>query len=433
MDNHSQNMLRRVEANDVECTGLWIGHPDFHDGFISSDASDYSRLGAAIGNNTYLEELVVALDDEDSLDAANNEFFDGLKRNSSISDLELHCNGHILVGGVEHEILKSHQKINNNLTYLRINSAVLDNGGGDAIIETLRWCTIIKTINFGYNNITDEQLLPIVEAIKRGCKTSLESLFLHGNSVSNASALATLLADPNSNLQFLNLNTNQIGNEGATVIANSLANNIKLKTLCLRRNPFDQSAVGIFCTVLCNTSSVNTTYCSNHTLDTLRLSDEQEGQHADHLSSIMRLNNGTNTSHVAIEKILKYHPDIDMEPLFEWDAEGEQTLKALPHVIDWFGRAEEAVAGDQDRGDYQIEKKKLSAIFQFTKAMPLFFVQPFYIDEGSKKRKRDLPGFRLPIEHILIIRRLLLLPKLPMMHWLPSGSKVYNLGSVDFP
>ena len=78
-----------------------------------------------------------------------------------------------------------------------------------------------------------------------------------------------------------------------------------------------------------------------------------------------------------------------MEPLFEWDAEGEQSLKALPYAIDWFERAEEAVADEDDNSTCHVEEKKLSAIFQFAQAMPLFFVQPSYIDEGSKKRKRD--------------------------------------------
>ena len=78
-----------------------------------------------------------------------------------------------------------------------------------------------------------------------------------------------------------------------------------------------------------------------------------------------------------------------MKPLFEWDADGEQTLKALPFVIDWFGRAEEAVAGDQDREDYHIENRKLSAIYQFAMAMPLLIVPASNIKEESKKRKRD--------------------------------------------
>ena len=78
---------------------------------------------------------------------------------------------------------------------------------------------------------------------------------------------------------------------------------------------------------------------------------------------------------------------MDTVPLFEWDADGEQTLKALPYVFDWFRRAEEAVSGD-DGGDYNIEERKLSAIFQFAKAMPLFFVPACQIKVNGNKRKR---------------------------------------------
>ena len=133
MNNNSEETLRRIEQNDDQFRYLRIGYSNFDSRFASSAASDYSRLGAAIGNNTHLETLVVAFDDEHSLDATNTEFFNGLKRNSSISDLELNCNQQILVGGVGHEILKSYQKISNNLTRLCISGAVLDNGGGNAI------------------------------------------------------------------------------------------------------------------------------------------------------------------------------------------------------------------------------------------------------------------------------------------------------------
>jgi len=400
MDNRSQETLRRIERNDAQFMNrLQLGI--FRGWFISSNSSDYSRLGAAIGNNTHLTKLVVNPVQTPALNIANTEFFNGIKRNSSINDLVLSCNHHILIGGVEHEILKSYQKINNNLTCLCINRAVLDNGGDRVIADTLRWCRNIKNITLPNNNITDEQLLPMIDTIKTGCDTSLEHLYLQSNRIGNAGchALATLLEDPHCSLQTLSLNGNQIGTEGATAIANSLANNnTKLKQLCLRNNPFDPSAVGIFCTVLCNTSSVNDTYHSNHTLEELVLPYEQQRQHANLLSSLRRLNNGTNKSHVAISKILKYHPNIDMGPLFEWDEEGEQTLKALPFVIDWFERAEEATAyslDDEDRYEsgeegynYQIEEKKLSAIFQFAKAMPVLFVPASDNKEESKKRKR---------------------------------------------
>ena len=377
MNNSSQETLRRVTQNDPSLTGLTLyDYIDCDDDgeFYSENSDDYSTLGAAIANNTHLVRLAVILSDDLPLTVADRGFYDGLKRNSSISDLELNCVSQFLVGGVGHEILKSYQKNNNNLTRLCIEHAVLDNGGGNAITDTLRWCRNIKIINLSGNSITDEQLLPMIEAVKGGCYTSLEHLFLYSNRIGNigCEALVTLLEDPSTKLQYLSMFNNNINNEGATAIANSLPNNTKLKSLYLQGNSFDASVVGIFCTVLGNTSSVNNTYRSNHTLKKLVLSNEQRGQHANHLASLQTLNRGEDKSHVAIKKILKYHPNVDMEPFYDWDAEREQTLKALPQVMNWFGRAKVAAADDDDE-EYGIEEWKLSAIFQFAKAMPLLF------------------------------------------------------------
>ena len=312
--------------------------------------------------------------------------YDGLKRNTSISNLQVECNNHDIIDGVVHEILKVYQE-NNNLTDFWIENANLQHGGEHIIETTLRNCRNISHIILQGCNMTGEQLIPIVEAVRR--YPTLEKLSLAENNIGNVGceALATLLADPNSNIQTLDLETNQIGNEGATAIANSLANKTKLKSLDLQSNPFDESVVeDVFSSILCNTSSINSTYASNHSLERLRLSFGVSGQ----LSSLLKLNKDRNKSCVAIKKILKYHPNIDMEPLFEWDAEGEQTLKALPYIVDWFGRAEVAVA-DRRGESYRIEEKKLSAIFQFTTSMPLLFVPTSHINikVDNKKRKRD--------------------------------------------
>ena len=215
----------------------------------------------------------------------------------------------------------------------------------------------------------------------------LKKLHLGHNNIGNAgcAALATLLEDPHCSLHHISLNTNNISNEGVIAIANSLANNKKLQRLYLGNNQFDESVVqDIFSNILCNTSSINDTYASNHTLETLRLPFGVSGQ----LLSSLNTNEHTDKSHVAIKKILKYHPNIDMEPLFEWDADGEQTLKALPYIVDWFERATDAVV-DLRRETYQVEEKKLSAIFQFTTSMPLLFVPTSRIEVDNKKRKRD--------------------------------------------
>ena len=79
-----------------------------------------------------------------------------------------------------------------------------------------------------------------------------------------------LLEDPNSNLHTLAIPGNEIDILGLKTLANGLTNNTKLKQIYLNNNPIDQTMTGdTFCTLLCNTSSVNSTYLSNHTLETV--------------------------------------------------------------------------------------------------------------------------------------------------------------------
>ena len=79
---------------------------------------------------------------------------------------------------------------------------------------------------------------------------------------------------------------------------------------------------------------------------------------------------------MAIVKILRFVLHFDMEPLFEWGTEegGEHTLKALPYVAGWFDRGEDIVKTWgllQWKNQLHVADYKLSAIFQFAKAMPL--------------------------------------------------------------
>ena len=79
-----------------------------------------------------------------------------------------------------------------------------------------------------------------------------------------------------------------------------------------------------------------------------------------------------------------------MEPLFEWNMEGEAecNLKALPYVLSWFERAEGAIADEEGRESYNIERRKLDAFYQFAQAMPLLFVPASHTKEENNKRKR---------------------------------------------
>ena len=104
--------------------------------------------------------------------------------------------------------IKAYQGNNSHLTYLSICHANLQNGGYRVVTGTLRSCRNLQKVTLINCSITDEQLLPIVDAI-RGHRM-LETLQLYGNDIGNAGceAIATLLIDPNYNLRYLNLGRN---------------------------------------------------------------------------------------------------------------------------------------------------------------------------------------------------------------------------------
>ena len=376
MDALRPETLHKLEQNDPTVTKITLGQ------WNGINADHFTRLGNAIATNSHLKELEVDVY-RSALNDTEIELFDGIKQNSSIQKLKLICGSRNIIGTAAHEILKAYHENNNLLTHLTINHAGLQNGGHLAVAETSRCCTNLNYIRLSCD-INDEHMLQMVEAL-RGC-ISLEDLDLDRNRIGNAGcdAIATLLRDPNYNLEYLDLSNNQIGNNGAIALANSLANNTKLKILRLHQNTFNnQSNVSdTYIQLLCDTSSISATYSSNHTLRTLAFSFSTKPR----LVALIMLNQGTNKRQVAIKKILRYHPNIDMEPLFEFDGEkGERTLKGLPLVIDWFERAKEAVVNDCGTYDYQVEKKKLSAIYQFAQAMPELFM---LTDTKAHQRKR---------------------------------------------
>ena len=216
--NDSRETLRRVTQNDTSLTTLRLVNDSRNYGvadgkFYSDNSDDYSTLGAAIANNTHLDRLAVALSDS-HLGAVDRGFYDGLKANSSINDLTLWCYNGNIAGGVAHKILKAYQENTNHLICLQIERAGLQNGVDQIIGNTLRNCRNLLSVTLNNCNITDAQLLPIVDAV-RGHRM-LEVLGLLGNNIENAGcdAIATLLIDPNSNLEHLYLGNNAMTNQG---------------------------------------------------------------------------------------------------------------------------------------------------------------------------------------------------------------------------
>jgi hypothetical protein len=75
------------------------------------------------------------------------------------------------------------------------------------------------------------------------------------------------------------------------------------------------------------------------------------------------------SSNAAICKILCSHPDLDMEPFFKLK------MQFLPVVMSWFERVEpieEELIEDEliDESERSCQKRKLSALYKFVRAMP---------------------------------------------------------------
>ena len=71
------------------------------------------------------------------------------------------------------------------------------------------------------------------------------------------------------------------------------------------------------------------------------------------------LNELLDRRHAAIHKILKSHPDLDMEPFFQWK------LKLLPAVINWFQSARSRMVANDLIGDQSKGKGKVSRVENF--------------------------------------------------------------------
>ena len=136
---------------------------------------------------------------------------------------------------------------------------------------------------------------------------------------------------------------------------------------------------------LCDDSSIEHIYMSNHTLENVWLVGKVLGRE---LLALLSMNTDRNKVHVCMRKILCCNPIIDVKPLFKWNMEGqrEQNLKALPSLIAWFDKATEAVLPDES---YDITGKKLNLIYQFACAMPLLFIPASHGKVHNTKRKRD--------------------------------------------
>ncbi|KAK1734350.1 leucine-rich repeat protein [Skeletonema marinoi] len=256
--------------------------------------------------------------------------------------------------------------------------------------------TMMKELCLRNNAINDEGLQCLVEGMIARC--SLTHLDLSYNDSITAAGLRTLSAffqSDNCCLRDLWLRGINFGDEGAVALANGLIGNESL--IDLKFNSSDITARGwsAFSKLLCDTSCINNTYLSNHTLVafggyTTTGGGGGYGTYVTPSDIVGYLWLNKWGKRAAMSKILDSHPDIDVEPLFQWK------LKCLPLVVKWLENAKPylfRVNANVPTEEFQY--RQLSAVFKFVRGSPQLAVDGYRgkkmknIQTMSKKRKFD--------------------------------------------
>ena len=239
-------------------------------------------------------------------------------------------------------------------------------------LSTLLHCTTaqLQELILYHNNIDDEGVDMIVQAFSH--ENKLKELNLGTNqsiTIRGWKTLSTLLEMSDSKLKALHVQDNDIGDEGALVFANALKNNSTLKTLDLTaEGSITAEGWTPFLNLLCDASSVNNTYLSNHTLENITSFPRTITSFPRTACSLLAVNRRSDDKeYVAMKKILRNYSHFNMEPFFEWE------FKVLPLMIKWFARADTINKG---LGLGFLYRMRLDCIYDFIREFPMLYIEP---------------------------------------------------------
>ena len=414
-----QNILHQIKDNDDSFDNVWICKGDqVHDKFDydPNNSDELAWLGYYIGQSTSVKKLYISIDLSLFNNPGKEVFFRGLGNNRSIHFLSF--DKFNLSEGRLFSMTNSFLK-DNNLSAIGVYGCQLAGAKGIRQLSlAIGDCNkSLKHFSFRGNEIGDGHLVDIITALSmhpqltklnlsdanigrnectalatllRCTATQLQLLNLKGNGIddegmglllpalrghalqelhvgSNPSItsngwerVATLLEVPESKLKRLFVSCNRnVGNDGS-LFANALSNNSTLETLSLTGCGVTVEGWTSFSKLLCDTSSVNKTYLSNHTINHIR------GTTDAHVIKYLLLNKREDKEQVAMSKILQHHSHFDMQPFFEWE------FKVLPLMIQWFTNAVRRVTTYEQK----ISRLRLSATFDLIKEFPMLYVEP---------------------------------------------------------
>lgn len=309
----------------------------------------------------------------------------GMKHCQALVELNLYGNHYITVAGLR-TLSAFLQSESCRLGSLNLGGLPMGDEGARVFAAGLKTNKSLKRLYLPSNDIGNDGITALVSGITAAAIENLESLDLSHNSfeIEGIRSLSNLLESERSCLKELDLghiNFSREANEegAAAILANALANNTSL--MYLNSDAFQNVGVEAFSKLLCDTSSINNIYSSNHTLEIIGALEYAHGSKHDDIWRYLRLNR--NTRHlepslcqlVPMCKVLIHYPDLaDMKSFFKWK------LTFLPLVAAWFDRAGASVLPFiiLDESLDQFQRRKLSAMYKFIRGVPLLVADGYW-------------------------------------------------------
>jgi len=198
----------------------------------------------------------------------------------------------------------------------------------------------LQYLDLSYCGITDQDVTLLGNALMNN--GTLQVLDIGSNQAITSvgwRAFSVYLQNHNSTLKKLHVHSTNMNDEGLLVLLNVLANDKTIKTLLVHPNS-SISDIGwqALADFLCDKTSLNSIYTSNHTLRQFYEDFYDPPKAKDHLKSLLKLNQNDNKQEVARQKLIRYYFSNDDGSVVKVEEFVDMELDVLPQAIAWAGR-----------------------------------------------------------------------------------------------
>uniref|UniRef100_A0A7S2P416 Uncharacterized protein n=1 Tax=Skeletonema marinoi TaxID=267567 RepID=A0A7S2P416_9STRA len=467
--NNNAEVLQRLRDNDrrwgfqdtLFIEEAYDGNDDGDDMvFMISEGDDLGWLGYFIGRNQSLDALAIHFlpQERERVDA----FIKGVNYNRSLREFSL-----VYPMDLGLHNLCSFFRDNNNLRSIHLCRSQIGRECAHELALALsqRQAQSLMQLDFINNNLDDEGFAEIVQAL--WTQPQLDRLLCSSNNIGRISceALGALMRERMTNLTRLHLPNSgiddaclqalvpgfcssnnlevmsisdpitavglrslspflqsdscilgdlniilRLGYAEAAALVDALKGNKSSSTVNLLRNATD-AGWSEFSKLLCDTSSINNTYLSNHNLTHIGAPNDMDDTPT-HVTDLLEMNaaaaaqsSNMRNREIAMQsltrcKIFMSHPDLDMEPLFVYK------LKCLPLVAEWFRTSIQLCSdevGSWKESVPELESRELSAVYKFVRDMPLLVSDGYWTNvlNDSRAKKQRLQEEKRKLEMML--------------------------------